>query len=91
MLKTISLSDLPTDLKKVLSEVGYGQNQYVVEQLGEPTAAIINMDDFQLLQRVKEQQQLGILQNMLADVRARNVDVDADELDSLIEEARRVS
>ena len=61
MLKTITSSNLRAQIKQVLNEVGYGQNQYIVEKLGEPTAAIISMADFRLLQEVRQAQSAATL------------------------------
>jgi prevent-host-death family protein len=88
MLRTISTTDLRTEIKRVLNEVGYGQAQYVVEKFGEPTAAIINLEDFRLLQALKRQQAASTLRETLADIRARNRQLDPEELEALIEEAR---
>ena len=88
MLKTISTTDLRTEIKRVLNEVGYGQAQYVVEKFGEPAVAIINLEDFRLLQEIKEQQAASSLREILAGIRARGRDVDSQELNTLIEEAR---
>ena len=88
MLKTISTTDLREQIKRVLNEVGYGQAQYLVEKFGEPTAAIINMDDFRLLQAARQQQATISLQQMIAGIRERGRLLDPQELDALIEEAR---
>ena len=88
MQKTISSSELRTHIKRVLNEVGYGATQYVVEKFGEPTAAIISMEDFRLLQSAKQQESLASLQEVVASLRARSERLDPEELDSLIEEAR---
>ena len=88
MLKTISSSDLRARIKRVLNEVGYGQVLYVVEKFGEPTAAIISMEDFRLLQAARQQQATASLREIIAGIRARSQQLDPDELDALIEEAR---
>ena len=88
MPKTISTTELRTEIKRVLNEVGYGQAQYIVEKFGEPTAAIINLEDFRLLQALKEQRAASTLRETLADIRARNRQLDPGELEALIEEAR---
>jgi len=88
MLKAISTTELRAEIKRVLNEVGYGQSQYLVEKFGEPTAAIINLDDFQLLQAVKKRQAAGALRETLAGIRQRGEDIAPEELDELIEEAR---
>lgn len=88
MLKTISSSDLRNRIRHVLNEVGYGQSQYIVEKFGEPTAAIISMQDFDLLQSAKRGQGVASLQQVIAEIRLRNREVDTAALDALIEEAR---
>ena len=88
MLKTISSSDLRAQIRRVLNEVGYGRTQYIVEKFGEPTAAIVSMEDFRLLQVARQQRTAASLQGIIADVRARSRGLDPDELDGLIKEAR---
>jgi prevent-host-death family protein len=88
MLKTITTSDLRAHVKRVLNEVGYGDVQYLVEKFGEPTAAIISVEDYRLLQAAKRQQAIDSLRDTLTSLRARNRAVEAGELDALIEEAR---
>lgn len=88
MLKTISSSDLRAQIKRVLNEVGYGQVLYIVEKFGEPTAAIISMEDFHLLRAARQQQATASLREIIAGIRARGQQLDSDELDALIEEAR---
>jgi PHD/YefM family antitoxin component YafN of YafNO toxin-antitoxin module len=72
----------------VLLEVGYGQSQYLVEKFGEPTAVIINLEDFRLLQSIKERQAAGALRETLAGIRQRGEKMAPEALDQLIEEAR---
>lgn len=88
MLRTISSSDLRAQIKRVLNEVGYGKTQYIVEKFGEPTAAIISMEDFCLLQATREQRASASLQEIVAGIRSRTEEIDAGELDDLIKEAR---
>jgi len=88
MLKTISTSDLRAQIKRVINEVGYGQAQYLVEKFGEPTVAIVNLEDFRLLQAARQQQAAASLRETLAGIRGRSRDLDAAELDALIEKAR---
>ncbi|MCS7282894.1 MAG: type II toxin-antitoxin system prevent-host-death family antitoxin [Anaerolineae bacterium] len=88
MLKTISSSELRTQIRRVLNEVGYGRAIYVVEKFGEPTAAIISMEDFRLLQAIRQRETAERLREVIARVRARSRDLPLEELDALIEEAR---
>ena len=87
-IKSISSSELRSQIKQVLNEVGYGQARYIVKKFGEPTAAIVSLEDFRLLQSVRKQQATSSLQEIIAGIRARSDQVDPDELDDLIEEAR---
>jgi prevent-host-death family protein len=86
--KTISASELRTEIKRILNEVGYGQSQYVVERFGEPTAAIVSMEDFRLLQGVGQERAQSSLRETIAEIRSRGAQLDGKELDALIEEAR---
>ena len=89
MLRTISASNLRARIKWVLNEVGYGRGvQYIVQKFGEPTAAIINMEDFQFLQEIKQQQATASLRERITNMRARNRELAPGELHDLIEAAR---
>ena len=88
MLKTVSTSDLRTQIRRVFDEVSYGQAEYIVEKFGEPAAAIISMEDFRLLEGARRQQAASSLRDLIADVRTRNRQLDPAELSTLIEEAR---
>lgn len=59
MSKKVSVSTLRTQIKQILNEVEYGQTEYVVEKFGEPTAAIISMEDYLLLQEAKQRYTLS--------------------------------
>ena len=87
-IKSISSSVLRSQIKQVLNEVGYGQAQYIVKKFGEPTAAIVSLEDFRLLQSIRQQQATSSLREIIAGIRAQSGQVDAGELDDLIEEAR---
>ena len=88
MLRTISASDLRAQIKRVLNDVGYGQAQYIVEKFGEPTAAIISIEDFHLLQAARQKQASASFRELVADIRERGQEVDSGDLDRIIEEAR---
>jgi prevent-host-death family protein len=90
VLKTVSTSDLRTQIRRVIDEVIYGQAEYVVEKFGEPAAAIVSMEDFRLLEETKRQKATSSLRDLLSDVRARNRQLDPEKLSALIEEARAV-
>jgi prevent-host-death family protein len=86
--KTITTSDLRTRVGHVLNEVGYGGVPYLVSKSGQPTVAIISMEDYRLLQAAKRQQAAESLRARLVSLRERNRELDVDELTKLVEEAR---
>ncbi len=88
MIKTISASDLRTQLKDVLNQVVYGDVDYLVEKFGEPTVAMISMKDYELLQEIRREHSTSALRDLIKQIRSRHSDLDAQELASLIEEAR---
>lgn len=88
MLKRISSSDLRTQIRRVLNEVSYGRDEYVVEKFGEPAAVIINMEDYRLLESARSAQSAIRLEALLQDLRERSNGIGQDELVHLIEEAR---
>jgi prevent-host-death family protein len=88
MVEVISSSRFRTEIKRVLNEVGYGQKQYIIERFGEPAAAVISVEDYEVLQEVKQKKARKSLQETLEDIRRRARDLNPEELDALIEEAR---
>lgn len=88
MIKTISASDLRTQLKDVLNQVVYGDVDYLVEKFGEPTVAVISIKDYEFLQEIRRERSARALRDLINQIRARHPDLDAQELASLIEEAR---
>jgi len=85
MLRTISASDLQAQIKQVLNDVGYGQAQYIVEKFGEPTAAIVSIEDFYLLQAARQERASASFRDLVSDMRERGREVDPGELNRLIE------
>ena len=51
-------------------------------------AAVISVGDYRILQSAKQQMALPSFQEMIANIRSRHQQLDADELDALVEEAR---
>ncbi|MEM7133049.1 MAG: type II toxin-antitoxin system Phd/YefM family antitoxin [Chloroflexota bacterium] len=51
-VKRVTSSELRTNVKRVLNEIEYGDEQYIIEKFGEPSAAIISIEDFQFFQTI---------------------------------------
>lgn len=88
MSKTITTSALREQIRTVLDEVAFGGNHYVIERNGQRVAALISLDDFQLLQSTQRLLAKHSLQDSLAALRSRGASLSESELDALIEEAR---
>jgi prevent-host-death family protein len=88
MKKTISASDLRSQIRRVMDEVGYGRAQYVVEKFGEPTAAIVSIEDFRLLQAARERQAAGAVPEPVSDTRTGEQGPEDIQPDARLQEAR---
>jgi prevent-host-death family protein len=88
MPRVISSSKLRSELSNVLNEVAFGADHYIVERSGQPTVAIVSMEDLALLHKVKDEQTRAGFRRMLDELRARTDDPDAAELDRLVDLAR---
>ena len=85
--RTITTTELRLDLKRVLDEVRYGQSRYLVARHGQPTAAIISVEDFRLLQALGLCRPPGSLPETFAAGLLRGGGVAPEELEALIQEA----
>jgi PHD/YefM family antitoxin component YafN of YafNO toxin-antitoxin module len=54
MLKTISSTMLASSVTEVLDDLERRRTPYIVEDSGRPAAALVSLEDFSLLQRLKE-------------------------------------
>lgn len=54
MLKTISTTVLASSVTEVLDDLERRRTPYIVENSGRPAAALVSLEDFHLLQRLKE-------------------------------------
>lgn len=50
--KIVTSSELRTNIKQVLNEVEYGSERYIIEKFGQPSAAIISIEDYQFFQAI---------------------------------------
>ena len=87
MIKTVSSSQLRSEIKRILNEVEYGGAQYVVEKFGQPAAAIVSLADFHLLQEYQQRQSASTLRETIAEIRSKSREMSPAELDKLIEKA----
>jgi antitoxin (DNA-binding transcriptional repressor) of toxin-antitoxin stability system len=84
--RTISISDIVAELPGLIDGVTRHETQIVVEQDGEPIAALIAFDDFQRILRSKLDQEWEETTRSLERVSEAFADVPVEELEARIEE-----
>jgi hypothetical protein len=91
MVKIIDIGDL-TDVKclrQVLDDIRRNEHEYILEENGQPRAALLSLDDLELLQKariLKDRTWDDLFEN-LERVHARNMSFSADEVEADIDEA----
>ena len=53
-MKRLNAAEVRKDLAEALNQVAYGKEQIVINRRGKDVAALISMEDFRLLQSLKE-------------------------------------
>jgi prevent-host-death family protein len=53
-MTVISISEMKDSLSEVLNRVAYGQERIVVASRGKPKAAVISVDDLELLEQLED-------------------------------------
>jgi len=53
-MKRLNAAEVRKDLAEALNQVAYGKEQIVIHRRGKDVAALISMEDFRLLQSLKE-------------------------------------
>jgi PHD/YefM family antitoxin component YafN of YafNO toxin-antitoxin module len=91
MVKIIDIGDL-TDVKylrQVLDDIRKNEYQYIIEKNGQPQAALLSLDDLELLRKarfLKERTWDNLFEN-LRRVHARNLTFSAEEVETDVDEA----
>ncbi len=90
MERSIGATDLRQHLTDVLQAVRERRETYVVETFGRPQAAIINLDEYGLLQRFRREREAFFewLEATSARNAERNVGLSDEEMLAIIEQAR---
>ncbi len=93
MIKNIDLKDLADaeSLRQVLARIKKGEDQYILKDNDQPQAALLSLEDLELLKQAKENKQKAwdrLFEN-LEKVHARNPDVSEEQVHSDVEEAIR--
>lgn len=53
-MTTISISEMKDTLSEILNRVAYGRERIVVTSRGKPKAAVISIDDLELLEELED-------------------------------------
>jgi PHD/YefM family antitoxin component YafN of YafNO toxin-antitoxin module len=97
MVRNIEVKDLinADSLRQLLQDMKESEDQYILKDKGQPQAALLSLDDLELLQKarlLKERTWENLFEN-LERVHARNMNFSAEEVeadvDAAIKEVRR--
>ena len=91
MVKQINLTDLanPDYVRQLFAQLKNSEDQYIVKDNGQPQAALLSLDDLELLKKakiLKERTWDGLFKN-LEQVHAKNMQFSAEEVDADVDEA----
>ncbi len=91
MEKEIDLKDLTNadSIRQLIARLTNGKDQYIVKDNGQPQAALLSLDDFELLKQARQNKQKAwdrLFQN-LEKVQARNPDVSEEQVHADVKEA----
>lgn len=89
MKKTVGATEARNKLGKLLNRVHRGQEHLVIEKLGIPVAAVINMNDYEHYRRLLAQEHLRELSRALGR-EAKKQGLTEEQLMAEMEEDRRV-
>lgn len=78
MTQIIKASDVRAHWRKLLNKVFRGETDVVVEKSGIPVAAIVSTQDYEQLQRIKQQRQRDFA--LLNDIRAAFADQTPEQI-----------
>jgi len=90
MERNIGATALRQRLTDVLQAVREQRETYVVETFGRPQAAIVNLDEYRLFRRFREEREAFFewLENTASSNAARNAGLSDEEVLAIIEQAR---
>ena len=91
MEKEIDLKDLTNadSIRQLIAQLKNGKDQYILRDNGQPQAALLSLDDLELLKLAQQNKQKAwdrLFQN-LEKVRARNPDVSEQQVHADVEAA----
>jgi PHD/YefM family antitoxin component YafN of YafNO toxin-antitoxin module len=93
MVKAVDLKDL-TDasrFRRLLEDIKKGEDQYILKDNGQPQAALLSLDDLELLEKAKADKEHAwqdLLEN-LKEVQALNPDVSEQQVHVDVDDAIR--
>lgn len=82
MLQTITTANARNNFANLLGEVYYGGKKYLIQKLGKPFAVLLNVEEYQKLEELRES-----LFKEIAANRNKNKNVPLKEVETDIEEA----
>jgi prevent-host-death family protein len=87
MTQIMKATDVRSNWSKLINQVFRGETDVVVEKSGIPVAAIVSADDYQKLQKLKEQQRKDFA--LLKDIRAAFADQSEEQIEAGVSQSVR--
>jgi prevent-host-death family protein len=84
MEKTLGVTEARKELARIIDEVKYKGNNYIIVRRGEPAAAVVPMDVYQRWKKERE-----ALFDVIRKIRAANADADPDQVMREVLEAQQ--
>jgi prevent-host-death family protein len=84
MEKTLGVTEARKELARIIDEVKYKGNNYIIVRRGEPAAAVVPMDVYERWKKERE-----ALFDVIRKIRAANADADPDQVMREVLEAQQ--
>lgn len=81
MLQTITTANARNNFANLLGEVYYGGKKYLIQKLGKPFAVLLNVEEYQKLEELRESlfKEIAVKRNKNKNIPLREVETDIDE------------
>lgn len=93
MTRTVSATEAKAKLSAIMKWAVKNKDGVIVENRGKPRVVIIPFEEYERLEEIKEQERrekaLARLEEIAAEVRARNPDLNAEEAEQLADQVTR--
>lgn len=81
MLQTITTANARNNFANLLGEVYYGGKKYLIQKLGKPFAVLLNVEEYQKLEELRESlfKEISVNRNKNKEIPPKEVETDIEE------------